>query len=699
MICFNPRKGAPCQLSSDGLASIEDVRDAICRTQGIERQDLMLLTAPTGQQLKELNSSTIFVYDKSWAHETNADDSALESQDGDLSICTEGANLAIRNLSHNVASISKQLHKVQLYQSQIHEDVLACDGWPRYYDVLHQIPELKTTVKDIFDKEAIEKSYQALSELWPQVCSRLENLKAEHESLKSIEMPPLRAAEDYKSFKEAQSAFLNTLKRVGHSQSKWKEKLRKPLTVLNDELRQAEDLKSQVAQVVDAPFLFGVLLIESARRKRWQKDFEPIWQREFQRQADWRKHYGSGSVGTIIERLNRASALNILETEVCDRFLFSHEESGMTVDSYLNILVAADLEDVAKDLRAELGAMRRQLARSMSASISSLIPAPQTAHSPLIGPAQTQTHSPPPSASLVAAYESRIRKLETTLLQSRMGSKTQERDFILAEIRAEARAEARAEVKAEQQESRIQVLEREKAEVTDRLQLYVSGLETILNSMGLQTSRIDPTTGSAGLYQVNRVRGLSRRMISKSGDSNTGSESSEAEANSVICSKGEPSKAQTNKLLRSISVDRLLEQTSIDSDVLYEAASKRFGDVERLARKLQIENRRFREKDTRMERDLRQRVALHSFRPEDLILFLPTRDTQRKPNPWAAFNAGAPHYFLHPTHAEQLENREYLIARASRIEKHVASDDENNIFQLPVGVEWFLISIHGEWGA
>lgn len=697
MICFNPLKGAPCQVNFDGLTSIEDVRHAICINQNIEKRHLMLLVAPTGQQLKELNSSRIFVYDKSWAQKASANDSALESQVGDINLCIEGANLAILSLNHNIASISKQLAKAQLYQSQIHDDIVACDGWPRYYDVLHHITGPQTKLKDVFDKNVLEKCYRELSESWPQISARLESLKAEHDSLKSAEVPSFLNSEDFDLLKKAQNAFLSTLKRLGHSQSKWKEKLHRPLTALCDDLKHAENLKSQVAQIIDTPFLYGVLLIESARRQKWHKDFEPIWKRESQRQADWSKHYGSGSVGSVVERLDKASGLNILEVEANCPFPASLQESEMTVDSYLQILEAFNIEDVARDLKAELGAMRRQLARSMSASISSLIPTPLTTPSPLTGP--NHSHSLSPSTSLIAAYESRIRKLETILLQSRMSSKAHELDFIRAETRAEARAEARAEVKAEQQEARIRALESEKADLIDRLQLYMSGLETVLNSMGLQTFRVDPETGSAGVYQVNRVKGLSRRMAPKSGESNTGSEGSEDDSNSVINSKAEVAKAQSSKHLRSIPIDRLLEQTSIDSDVLYEAATKRFGDVERLARKLQIENRRFREKDTRMERDLRQRLALHSFRPDDLILFLPTRDTQCKPNPWAAFNAGAPHYFLHPTHADQLENREYLIARASKVEKHVAADDEDNIFQLPAGVEWFLVCIHGEWGA
>ena len=60
----------------------------------------------------------------------------------------------------------------------------------------------------------------------------------------------------------------------------------------------------------------------------------------------------------------------------------------------------------------------------------------------------------------------------------------------------------------------------------------------------------------------------------------------------------------------------------------------------------------------------RQKISYRSFNNGDLALFLPTRNATSAA--WAAFNVGAPHYFLDMTGVET-ENKDFLIGRIEQI--------------------------------
>jgi autophagy-related protein 11 len=107
-----------------------------------------------------------------------------------------------------------------------------------------------------------------------------------------------------------------------------------------------------------------------------------------------------------------------------------------------------------------------------------------------------------------------------------------------------------------------------------------------------------------------------------------------------------------------------------------------------------------------------------------LALFLPTRNQATRP--WAAFNVGAPHYFLREQDSHKLQSRDWLLARISKVEERVvdlsrslnnglrgqsdrqsinteASDgastrsvDDENPFELSDGLRWYLIDAYEE---
>ena len=153
----------------------------------------------------------------------------------------------------------------------------------------------------------------------------------------------------------------------------------------------------------------------------------------------------------------------------------------------------------------------------------------------------------------------------------------------------------------------------------------------------------------------------------------------------------------------SLYGDFIASASAFDVDAFNEAIYKRIKDVEHIARKWQREARAYRDKAHRAQSEAHERISLRSFKEGDLALFLPTRDQATKP--WAAFNVGAPHYFLREHDSHKLAKRDWLIARISKVEERMvdlsksmnglkvpnASVDEENPYELSDGLRWYLL--------
>ncbi|KAF2799566.1 hypothetical protein K505DRAFT_230797 [Melanomma pulvis-pyrius CBS 109.77] len=150
-------------------------------------------------------------------------------------------------------------------------------------------------------------------------------------------------------------------------------------------------------------------------------------------------------------------------------------------------------------------------------------------------------------------------------------------------------------------------------------------------------------------------------------------------------------------------------------DTFSEAVSKRMRDMEHTARKWQKEARAYRDKAHRFQADAHEKIAFRSFKDGDLALFLPTRNQATRP--WAAFNVGAPHYFLREQDSHKLHGREWLVARISKVEERIVdlsktldgtagrasmdghsiksssavSFEDDNPFELSDGLRWYLL--------
>ncbi|KAK2873834.1 hypothetical protein FQN49_002019 [Arthroderma sp. PD_2] len=147
-----------------------------------------------------------------------------------------------------------------------------------------------------------------------------------------------------------------------------------------------------------------------------------------------------------------------------------------------------------------------------------------------------------------------------------------------------------------------------------------------------------------------------------------------------------------------------------------DAVIKRVKDIETLARKWQKEARVYRDKYHRVQSEAHDKIAYRSFKEGDLALFLPTRNQEIRS--WAAFNVGAPHYFLREQDAHKLHTRDWLLARITKAEERVvdlsksinganqdrlstgvndgASIDDDNPFALSDGLRWYLLDASEE---
>jgi len=149
---------------------------------------------------------------------------------------------------------------------------------------------------------------------------------------------------------------------------------------------------------------------------------------------------------------------------------------------------------------------------------------------------------------------------------------------------------------------------------------------------------------------------------------------------------------------------------SFDTDAFSDTVYRRVKDIEHVARKLQRDLRSYREKAHALQKEAHEKIAYKHFKDGDLALFLPTRN--QSAGAWAAFNIGFPHYFLREQEGHRLRNREWLLARISRVQEKVVDlskslhehgepevgsvkgDENDNPFDLSDGLRWYLVEAH-----
>lgn len=154
---------------------------------------------------------------------------------------------------------------------------------------------------------------------------------------------------------------------------------------------------------------------------------------------------------------------------------------------------------------------------------------------------------------------------------------------------------------------------------------------------------------------------------------------------------------------------------NFDIDAFSDAIQRRVREMEHTARRVTREARSFRDRASAVTKEAHEKIAFKHFKEGDLALFLPTRN--QTAGAWAAFNVGCPHFFLREQEGHRLRNREWLVARITRIQERVVDlskslqaanaplsevetdstttgDDNDNPFDLSDGLRWWLIDAH-----
>jgi autophagy-related protein 11 len=155
---------------------------------------------------------------------------------------------------------------------------------------------------------------------------------------------------------------------------------------------------------------------------------------------------------------------------------------------------------------------------------------------------------------------------------------------------------------------------------------------------------------------------------------------------------------------------------NFDIEAFSEAITKQVINLEHTARKYRKDARAYRDKSHTAQKEAHEKIAFKNFKEGDLALFLPTRSQAN--GAWAAFNVGAPHYFLREQDSHKLRTRDWLLARIQRVQERVVdlsksvssyrmaasqsshmaqsstdgeSFEDDNPFDLSDGLRWYLI--------
>ena len=254
------------------------------------------------------------------------------------------------------------------------------------------------------------------------------------------------------------------------------------------------------------------------------------------------------------------------------------------------------------------------------------------------------------------------------------------------------------------------------AELSHRLANYVKEMSRLLEALGL--SLLEREDGSMTIQRTSKLTSNSQTL-------------SDLNSPSSVSPLGRPFDLtipqdllhwhQTPSLpAEDIAFGAFLSRLDVlDLPALSDSILKLRRDVEWTGKKWKAEARSYRDKFHVASADSNHKIAFRAFKEGDLALFLPTRNQAMRP--WAAFNIGAPHYFLRETDSHHLQSREWLVARISKIQERVVdlsgktsdtlancsmadtkslrstasssgvSFEDDNPFDLSDGLRWYLI--------
>lgn len=235
-------------------------------------------------------------------------------------------------------------------------------------------------------------------------------------------------------------------------------------------------------------------------------------------------------------------------------------------------------------------------------------------------------------------------------------------------------------------------------EVSQRLLLQAGSIGHMLEQLGFAVVQTDDTLTVQRASKVNSASASGDLLAS----STVASLRPDPTLSTWVQNRPDDEDAKFKEFIDSMA--------KFDVEVFGEAVVKREKEIEIVARKWQKEARSYRDKYHRTQSEAHDKIAYRSFKEGDLALFLPTRNQAIRS--WAAFNVGAPHYFLREQDAHKLTTRDWLLARIGKIEERVVdlsrsmnggnqdrrsitsdgtSFDDENPFELSDGLRWYLL--------
>ena len=309
--------------------------------------------------------------------------------------------------------------------------------------------------------------------------------------------------------------------------------------------------------------------------------------------------------------------------------------------------------------------------------------------------------------SRVAEEEKKVEKLSTKLESVNAHTKRLEAEIAEQSTHLEFVESARNALV-----SRLEFRARRAEELSTMLFSHTDRLSRLLEHIGFTITKQEdgmmiqrtPRTASGSTMLTDQSQSMNRSM---SAPLPTKSEEPPPEITRWAMADDQDTETQSyDTFLREIQ--------TFNMDTFTEAVIKRVKETEHTARKWQREAKAYRDKSHRAQLEAHEKIAYRSFKEGDLALFLPTRNQATRP--WAAFNVGAPHYFLREQDSHRLRSRDWLLARISKVEERVvdlsksmtglrppssdrhslasdgaASLDDENPFELSDGLRWYML--------
>lgn len=346
----------------------------------------------------------------------------------------------------------------------------------------------------------------------------------------------------------------------------------------------------------------------------------------------------------------------------------------------------AALESQMKSMKDVLDTAKLQNA-SQTESRESLATTMKTTHGRL------STETPPEDLNaLMDSIEALITK-----------SVSRNKDLSLKLLEEKERADAVEEEKARLQ-TRFESRTIKAKDLTQRLYTHHIRSIQLLENLGYRIVRNEDSTQ---IVKVSRSTNSDSAILTRSTHDLPPAQTTAEDVTLLYWMSDSDSDAETEAYSRLIST-----VATFDLDAFTDTVVSRVKKAESDCRQLMKQCRAYREKYYRSRDEATEKIAFKSFKSGDLALFLPTRNSVTRP--WAAFNVGAPHFFLKEEAGHKLGSRDWLLARITKIEDRVVdlsrsaasiqlpdraslhssdgtSMDDENPFELSDGLRWYLL--------